>query len=214
MGNKKGKNEKNTQDESIELLNKQSTELENLISELMKLDDGYTYSVSAKTRSPRSGEKNGVNYFFLTREQFEEKIANGGMLEYAEYVGNYYGTPREFVKQRLAEGKNVILEIETCGAMQVKRLMPEAVMIFLCPPDAATLEARLRGRGTEDEETILRRLDKAKREIALASDYDYLVINRDGKAAEAAGTVQSVVAAERCRRMKDRIADIFFAQNK
>ena len=155
----------------------------------MKLDDGYTYSVSATTRSPRSGEKNGVNYFFVTREQFEEKIANGGMLEYAEYVGNYYGTPREFVKQRLAEGKNVIL-------------------------DAATLEARLRGRGTEDEETILRRLDKAKREIALASDYDYLVINRDGKAAEAAGTVQSVVAAERCRRMKDRIADIFFAQNK
>ena len=98
--------------------------------------------------------------------------------------------------------------------MQVKRLMPEAVMIFICTPDAATLEARLRGRGTEDEETILRRLDKAKREIALASDYDYLVINRAGKAAEAAGTVQSVVAAERCRRMKDRIADIFFAQNK
>ena len=185
-----------------------------VVSELMKLDDGYTYSVSATTRSPRLGEKNGVNYFFVTREQFEEKIANGGMLEYAEYVGNYYGTPREFVKQRLAEGKNVILEIETCGAMQVKRLMPEAVMIFICPPDAATLEARLRGRGTEDEETILRRLDKAKREIALASDYDYLVINRDGKAAEAAGTVQSVVAAERCRRMKDRIADIFLAQNK
>ena len=185
-----------------------------VVSELMKLDDGYTYSVSATTRSPRSGEKNGVNYFFVTREQFEEKIANGDMLEYAEYVGNYYGTPREFVKQRLAEGKNVILEIETCGAMQVNRLMPEAVMIFICPPDAATLEARLRGRGTEDEETILRRLDKAKREIALASDYDYLVINRDGKAAEAAGTVRSVVAAERCRRMKDRIADIFFAQNK
>lgn len=185
-----------------------------VVSELMKLDDGYTYSVSATTRSPRLGEKNGVNYFFVTREQFEEKIANGDMLEYAEYVGNYYGTPREFVKQRLAEGKNVILEIETCGAMQVKRLMPEAVMIFICPPDVATLEARLRGRGTEDEETILRRLDKAKREIALASDYDYLVINRDGKAAEAAGTVRSVVAAERCRRMKDRIADIFFAQNK
>ena len=122
-----------------------------VVSERMKLDDGYTYSVSATTRSPRSGAKNGVNYFFVTREQFEEKIANGGMLEYAEYVGNYYGTPREFVKQRLAEGKNVILEIETCGAMQVKRLMPEADlhMSARCR-NTRSASARQRDRGRGD----------------------------------------------------------------
>ena len=119
----------------------------------------FEFSVSATTRAPRAGEINGVHYHFITRECFEEKIANGEMLEHAEYVGNFYGTPKAAVQKCLDAGKNIILEIEVQGATQVKEKMPEAVMVLILPPDAKTLEERLRGRGTETEEIIKKRME-------------------------------------------------------
>ncbi len=153
----------------------------------------YCYSVSATTRSPRPGEEDGVNYFFITKEEFEEKIQKGDMLEYTHYVGNYYGTPKDYVEGCLNSGKNVILEIETEGAMNVKRIYPEALLIFIAPPDVETLEARLRGRGTEDEETIQRRMAKALHELSLADRYDLCVVNIQGDPTIAANTILKVV---------------------
>ena len=151
-----------------------------VLAELLGKNDGFCYSVSATTRAPRPGERDGVNYFFLTRAEFEKRIAEGRMLEHTEYVGNYYGTPRDYVDASLSSGRHVVLEIEVDGAAQVKRLFPSAVLVFLCPPDLRTLEARLRGRNTETEEVIARRLRKAKEEIARAAAYDYIIVNEDG----------------------------------
>lgn len=122
----------------------------------------FAFSVSATTRSPREGEKDGVQYYFVTKDAFEEKIRRGEMLEYAEYVGHYYGTPREAVEKCLSSGRNIILEIEVQGATQVKAKMPDAVMIMVLPPDGKTLEARLRGRGTEPDEVIEKRMQAAR----------------------------------------------------
>ncbi|MEG2004340.1 MAG: guanylate kinase, partial [Clostridia bacterium] len=119
-----------------------------VVKKLVKTNDDYVLSISATTRAPRPGEADGTDYFFVTRDKFEQKIKHGEMLEYAEYVGNYYGTPMEFVVRNLENGKNVILEIETVGALQIKQKMPQATLVFLCPTDRKTLEARLRGRGT------------------------------------------------------------------
>lgn len=134
-------------------------------------------SVSATTRAPRPGEKEGESYFFLTREQFEEKIAAGGMLEYARYNNQYYGTPRAAVEQWLQAGQDVLLEIEVQGAMKVRRALPEAVLIFIMPPDFATLRARLTGRGTEDAKTVNRRLSAAAAELKMAGEYDFILVN-------------------------------------
>ena len=112
-----------------------------VLAELLGKNDGFCYSVSATTRAPRPGERDGVNYFFLTRAEFEKRIAEGRMLEHTEYVGNYYGTPRDYVDASLSSGRHVVLEIEVDGAAQVKRLFPSAVLVFLCPPDLRTLEA-------------------------------------------------------------------------
>jgi guanylate kinase len=131
--------------------------------------------------------------------QFEEKIASGEMLEYAEYSGNYYGTPKFAVEKALSEGKNVILEIETKGALQVREKMPEAVLIFILPPDIATLRARLEGRGTESAEVIDLRMAQVKREIALLPRYDYAIVNENGKAAEAAEEIMRIAHTERLR---------------
>ncbi len=153
----------------------------------------YCYSVSATTRAPREGEQDGVNYFFITKEQFEEKIQKGEMLEYTNYSCNYYGTPKEYVETCLAEGKNVILEIETEGAMNIKRIYPDAFLVFIAPPNLETLEARLRGRGTETEEAIRRRLDRADAEMKLTGEYDFVVVNEQGMAEDAANKINAIV---------------------
>lgn len=139
----------------------------------------YALSISATTRKPRTGDVDGVHYFFLTKEEFEERIKNNGFLEWAEYVGNYYGTPKDYVEKMLSEGKNVILEIEMQGGLKVKEQCPEAVLIFMVPPSAKELKNRLVNRGTEDMETINKRLMRASEEIEYIDDYDYIVINED-----------------------------------
>ncbi|MDA5107712.1 MULTISPECIES: guanylate kinase [Brevibacillus] len=135
------------------------------------------YSVSATTRAPRAGEVEGVNYFFKTKEEFRRMIEQDELLEWAEYVGNYYGTPRLFVEEMLAKGRDVILEIEVQGALQVKKKFPQGVFLFLAPPDLAELENRIVGRGTETEETIRHRMEMARQEIELMDQYDYVVVN-------------------------------------
>ena len=142
-------------------------------------------SVSCTTRKPRVGEVDGVNYFFLTHEEFEKAVQEDKFLEHAQFAGNFYGTKKKFIKQKFEEGLNIILEIETQGALQVKSKMPEAVLIFIAPPGQGVdeLEKRLRGRNTEDEETIQRRLAEAKVELERAKQYDYVVVNDDLKRA-------------------------------
>lgn len=144
---------------------------------LAQFPDRFRLSVSATTRQPREGEEDGIHYFFKKREEFEAMIENDQLLEYARYVDNYYGTPRAYVEQQLSEGYDVILEIEQQGAFQVKKAMPEAVLIFLTPPTIEELEKRLRGRHTETEEVILSRLAQAAIEAENIGLYDYIVIN-------------------------------------
>ncbi len=150
-----------------------------LMKELMKTYDNYALSISMTTRNPRPGEVDGREYFFFTRETFEEKIAQNGLIEYAEYCGNYYGTPRDYVEEQLAKGKDVILEIEIQGMRKVKQMFPEMLPLFVTPPSAAELERRLRGRGTETEEVIKTRLMRAAGEADGVEDYEYIVINDD-----------------------------------
>ncbi len=138
---------------------------------------GYHISISATTRSPRTGEVDGREYYFKTREEFQDLIDHNGLIEWAEYVGNYYGTPKQFVEEMLAQGKNVILEIEVQGALNVKEQYPEAVLIFIAPPSIPILRERLIGRGTEDRETIEKRLLRAKEEAKDIKEYEYVVIN-------------------------------------
>ena len=153
------------------------------------------FSVSATTRAPRPGEQDGVNYFFVTRERFEEMVRTGELLEHAEYVGNCYGTPRAYVEQRLEAGYNVILDIEVQGARQVMEAAPEAVLVFLIPPTLAELERRLRARGTESDEVIRGRLERAKEECR-SDFYRYIVINDD--ADTAAKELDAIITAEQC----------------
>ena len=141
--------------------------------------EGYALSISATSRAPRQGEVHGREYFFLTREEFHSMIENNGLIEWAEYVSNFYGTPREYVEERLAGGEDVILEIEPQGALKVKAQYPEAVLIFIVPPNAKELENRLIGRGTEETETIKKRLKRAAEETAFIENYEYIVINDD-----------------------------------
>lgn len=140
-------------------------------------DHQFEYSVSMTTRPKRPGEVDGVDYFFRTREEFEDLIKKGQMLEYAEYVGNYYGTPLTYVNETLDKGIDVFLEIEVQGALQVKKKVPDGVFIFLTPPDLDELKDRLVGRGTDSEEVIHQRIERAKEEIALMREYDYAVVN-------------------------------------
>ena len=142
-------------------------------------EQGYALSISATSRAPRQGEIHGREYFFLTREEFHSMIENDGLIEWAEYVSNFYGTPREYVEERLAAGEDVILEIEPQGALKVKEQYPEAVLIFIVPPNAKELENRLIGRGTEETETIKKRLKRAAEETAFIENYEYIVINDD-----------------------------------
>lgn len=167
-----------------------------ILAEILKDKDFY-YSVSATTRSPRPGEINGINYHFLKKDEFEEKIHTGGMLEYAHYCGNYYGTPKDKVFQKLDEGKNVILEIEVQGAMQVKEKCPDAVFIFIAPPSVGELKKRLENRGTESAEVIQQRVSEAAHEISFAKDYDYIVVN--DVLEDAVKDFQAVVRAQKIK---------------
>ena len=148
-----------------------------VMKKLMSEYDNYALSISATTRSPRPGEQDGREYFFKTVEEFETMIENNQLIEYAKYVGNYYGTPKEYVEKMLDEGKDVILEIEMQGTMKVKEMMPETVLVFITPPTAEELKKRLEGRGTEDSETIKARLKRASEEVVYMDKYDYLLIN-------------------------------------
>ena len=160
-------------------------------------DGGYSYSVSATTRKPRPGELDGVNYHFLTKEQFEEHIANGDFVEYAEYVGNYYGTLYSEIKGKTDEGINVILELEVQGAENVKKMFPDSVLILILPPDYSTLESRLKGRGTESDDVVAKRMQTALKELEKFELYDYVITNETGKLEEASETLKAIVTAER-----------------
>lgn len=144
---------------------------------LKKYPEDYALSISATTRQPREGERDGVEYFFKTTEEFEQMIRQGELVEYARYVGNYYGTPKAYVESQLAAGKDVILEIEIQGALKVKERFPETVLMFVTPPTAQILKERLVGRGTEDMETVEKRLFRAAEEAQGMEDYDYLIVN-------------------------------------
>ena len=148
-----------------------------LMKKLMEDYDNYALSISMTTRTPRPGEVDGREYFFVTREQFEEKIGQDGLVEYASYCGNYYGTPRVYVEQQLEAGKDVILEIEIQGALKIKEKFPTALLLFVMPPSAKELRRRLTGRGTETQEVIDQRMHRAMEEAQGIEQYDYIVIN-------------------------------------
>ena len=161
-----------------------------VMKEIMKKYDDYALSISATTRLPREGEVDGREYFFKTVEQFK-------LIEYANYVGNYYGTPKEYVENHLEAGKNVILEIEIQGALNIKKLYPDAVLMFIMPPDAKELENRLRGRGTEDEKTVHARLMRAAEEAEGVEAYDYIVVNDD--VTKCAERINDIVICEKSK---------------
>ncbi|MDD6047189.1 MAG: guanylate kinase [bacterium] len=170
--------------------------------ELLARNPQVKLSVSATTRAPRPGEVEGVSYFFKTREEFERMIAAGEFLEYMDVFGmNYYGTPRAYVEQQLAAGNDIVLEIDVKGAMNVKRLCPEAVLVFIAPPSMETLKKRLVGRGTETAEAVERRTQEAFAEMKLLPEYDYAVVN--DVLEDAVCSVETIIKAERlrvCRR--------------
>lgn len=173
--------------------------------------EDFCLSVSATTRAPRPGEEHGVHYYFIDKPAFEERIGQGAMLEYAEYCGNYYGTPADYVQKQLEEGKNVILEIEVQGALKIKERFPDTLMIMITPPNFSTLEQRLRGRGTNTEEDIQNRLAHSRWELSNLERYDYAVINENGRADEAADEIAAIVASEKKRTCRNKdFAKIFF----
>lgn len=166
--------------------------------QLFKREVNLKYSVSATTRKKRPGEQEGIDYFYKTKDQFIKMIEQKEFLEYANYVDNYYGTPREYVESEIASGNDVFLEIEVQGALQVKRNYPEGVFIFLFPPSLEELKERIMGRGTESKEHIVNRLKEAQKEIDMMSEYDYVVVNDDvDKAVE---KIQAIIQAEHCKR--------------
>ena len=151
-----------------------------IMKELMKkYADSYALSISATTRNPRPGETNGVEYFFRTKEQFEQMIKDDALIEYAQFVGNYYDTPKAYVEEQLEAGKDVILEIEIQGALKVKEKFPDTLLLFVTPPSAEELKSRLVGRGTETMDVIEFRMNRAKEEALEMDQYDYLIINDD-----------------------------------
>lgn len=150
-----------------------------LVKKLLQTYDNYALSISMTTRKPREGEEDGVAYFFTDTENFEKKIAENGLIEYASYCGNYYGTPKAYVEEQLAAGKDVILEIEIQGALKVKEQFPESLLLFVTPPSAQELERRLVGRGTETAEVVRERLARASEESEGIEAYDYIVVNDD-----------------------------------
>lgn len=170
---------------------------------LRDVDTEIEYSVSATTRQPREGEANGVNYFFKTKQEFEQMIEENKLLEWAKYVDNYYGTPLDYVEETIEKGRDIILEIEVQGAKKVKERYPEGVFIFLMPPSLAELRSRIVGRGTENEELINKRMTVAREELEMMENYDYVVENDEVN--KAVDRIQAIVTAEHCK--KDRLIE-------
>ena len=168
-----------------------------VISRVMQQYDNLRFSVSATTRPMRPGETDGKDYYFVTREEFETMRDAGKLLEHAEYVGNYYGTPAEPIQKALDEGTDILLDIEPQGALQVKACRPDAVLLFLAPPSVEELARRLRGRGDTAEELVQKRLKQATWEFTQAEHYDYIVVN--DQVEHAAGEVLAILTAEKCR---------------
>lgn len=164
---------------------------------LLKSDPALSLSISVTTRSPRPGEVDGTDYFFMEKDSFEKMIKDGQFLEWAFVYGNYYGTPFEFVQESLRLGKDILLEIDIQGALQVKEKFPEAVLIFIAPPSLSVLEARLVSRGADSKEEIRKRLSSTAGEMALARQYDYVVIN--DKVARAVKNIKAIITAEKSR---------------
>lgn len=179
-----------------------------LMKQLVHSYDNYALSVSMTTRNPRPGEEEGKEYFFVSREEFEEKIAQDGLIEYASYCDNYYGTPREYVERQLEKGKDVILEIEIQGALKIKKKFPTALLMFVMPPNAAELKKRLEGRGTESRDVIEKRLKRASEEAEGIEQYDYIVIN--DKLEECVEEMHYLVQAAHCApsRNEERIENM------
>lgn len=165
----------------------------------------YVYSVSATTRKMRTGEADGVDYYFVSREKFEKLIEEDALLEHAEYVGNYYGTPIQKIEEELSRGMDVFLEIEVQGAMKVKERMPDGIFIFLAPPNIQELESRITGRGTDDKEAIYERIQKAHEEIEMMKHYDYVVVNDEVE--KAVHKINCIIQSEHLRvsRVVDEI---------
>lgn len=171
-----------------------------VMKELLSTSENLFLSVSAATRAPRPGEENGVHYYFMTKEQFQEKLDAGEILEYTCYCGNYYGTPKQPVIDHCENGEDVILEIEVEGAGNVCRQYPDAVSIFIMPPSMEELESRLINRQTEDMETVRRRLDTAREEMKLAKNYQYVVVNDTVE--QAVEKIRAIIQAEKCRSQR------------
>ncbi len=173
-----------------------------VLAQLIDSNEDIKVSISMTTRKPRGQERDGIDYYFVTREYFERKIAEGSMLEYAEYNGNYYGTPKAPVDEMLKSGISVVLEIEVQGAEKIRKLCPDAVTVFLLPPSLSALEARLRARGTEDEETLNHRLFIGEQEIRRAGEFDYYIIN--DKIREALDDFESIIRAEKLKMSRNK----------
>lgn len=173
-----------------------------IMKELLKKYDSYALSVSATTRQPREGEVDGREYFFKTREEFEKMIAKEELIEYARYVNNYYGTPKAYVEEQLAKGKDVILEIELQGALKIKKKFPEALLLFVTPPSVEELKRRLVSRGTETAEAIEQRMKRAVEESEGMESYDYYVVN--DVLDTCVEDVHRIICAEHARSMRNR----------
>ena len=171
-------------------------------SALLNQAKDLAYSISATTRQPRAGEVDGRNYYFMDKEDFEKKIAEGGFLEYANVYGNYYGTPLAKIEERLGKGEDILLEIDTQGALNVMEKCPDGLFIFLVPPSIAELERRIRGRGSETEESLQKRMGSARKEIEDGKKYGYVVVNDTVK--NAVQRIMAIRTAEHCRMDKNQ----------
>ncbi len=173
-----------------------------VLKRAMQKNEQLELSVSVTTRAPREGEIDGVNYYFLTPEAFQNLLAEDGLLEWAEFCGNFYGTPREKIEQRLNEGKDVVLEIEVQGAMKVRAAFPDAVLIFNLPPSLEELKNRLTGRQTEPPEVVEKRLNTAVWEISQAENYGYVIVNDNVE--DAANAFLSILSSEKCKTARNK----------
>ena len=173
-----------------------------VLKQSMRSNPNIEVSVSVTTRAPREGEIDGVNYYFLTPEAFQNLLAEDGLLEWAEFCGNFYGTPREKIEQRLNEGKDVVLEIEVQGAMKVRAAFPDAVLIFNLPPSLEELKNRLTGRQTEPPEVVEKRLNTAVWELSQAENYDYVIVNDNVE--DAANAFLSILSSEKCKTARNK----------
>ena len=181
-----------------------------VISNLLEKENNLWLSVSATSRAPRTNDIEGETYYFYSKEEFENKIKEGYFLEYAEYAGNYYGTPKKITEEKLNEGIDVILEIEIQGAMQIKNLIPESIFIFIMPPTLEELKRRLVGRNTDSKEKIIERFKIAYKEINEVSKYNYVVVNDEVN--NAVRKIQAIIKAEKCR--VDRIEEVLLSNEE